>query len=250
MYQIPDFRDVRGIKHVLSTVDDGNMANFILGREINYYEVLSNREAFLKKNGFKTDKTICMWVNHGDEVLVADTKRLGISIKSRHYVMKCDSLITNQNGISLFLLIADCLAVIIFDPKNEVLALVHAGWKGADNKILTKTVDVFVNKYKSKPVDLLVGFSPAARKDSYIKKDPEILGDKKWKKHLVKISNCYSIDFVGLCKDQLIKRGVLSKNIYDCGIDTITDNRFFSHYRDCKEGREDIGRFACVVGMV
>jgi copper oxidase (laccase) domain-containing protein len=54
------------------------------------------------------------------------------------------------------------------------------------------------------------------------------------------------IDNVGAVIKQLTDSGVKKKNIYDCGIDTYTDKRFFSHKRDYDSGVNDNGRFAAV----
>ena len=43
-------------------------------------------------------------------------------------------LITNKKGIALGILTADCAPILIYDPKKNIIAAVHAGWKGAYKK--------------------------------------------------------------------------------------------------------------------
>ena len=54
--------------------------------------------------------------------------------------LKGDGLITNKKNIALGILTADCAPVFIFDPIKKVIAVAHAGWKGAYKKILIKII--------------------------------------------------------------------------------------------------------------
>jgi YfiH family protein len=54
---------------------------------------------------------------------------------------KADAMVTNQNGIALGILTADCQPVLFHDPKAKVIGAAHAGWKGALNGVLSATLD-------------------------------------------------------------------------------------------------------------
>ena len=43
--------------------------------------------------------------------------------------LKGDSLITGKKGIALGILTADCAPVFIYDPINNLISALHAGWK-------------------------------------------------------------------------------------------------------------------------
>ena len=85
--------------------------------------------------------------------------------------LKGDSLITNKKGIALGILTADCAPVFIYDPVNNLISALHAGWKGAYKKIISKTL----KKFKSKEVilnDLIAVIGPCIGKNNYeVKKD-------------------------------------------------------------------------------
>ena len=57
--------------------------------------------------------------------------------------LKGDSLITNKKGIALGILTADCAPVFIYDPINNLISALHAGWKGAYKKIISTTLKKF-----------------------------------------------------------------------------------------------------------
>ena len=59
--------------------------------------------------------------------------------------LKGDSLITNKKGIALGILTADCAPVFIYDPVNNLISALHAGWKGH-----TKNNKNNFKKFKSK----------------------------------------------------------------------------------------------------
>jgi len=54
---------------------------------------------------------------------------------------KADAMVTNQPGIALGILTADCQPVLFSDPKAGVIGAAHAGWKGAMDGVLERTVE-------------------------------------------------------------------------------------------------------------
>ncbi len=138
----------------------------------------------------------------------------------------------------------------MFDPVKKALGLVHAGVRGTDLGIARKAVSRMKKKYNCDPKDLIVAFGPAARADTYIKDDPKFENPRMWKPFLKRtLDGRFMVDFVGCSKWQILESGVFKKNIIDCGINTMTDERFFSHRLDSERGFADQGRFACVVGI-
>ncbi len=253
------------------------MATSFGGQTANPDKVFLRRKRFLKKLDININDCVGMWHQQSNKVgVVEKTKFEQYDFQK---IAKLDGLITNKKGQFLFMVVADCLPVIIFDPKKKVIGLIHAGWKGVDLEIPKIAAKSLQEEYGCDPKDLIVGFGPAARKDSFIKENPEQGNSSKWKGFIENVKNGHSgakrsevrescvnssrsyrslhslqddlnkIDFVGLARKQLVDVGVQDTNIFDCGIDTIKDKRFFSHYRDKKLGKSDQGRFACVVGF-
>jgi len=56
-----------------------------------------------------------------------------------------DALVTDQPGLALTVLTADCQPVLFADPDAGVIGAAHAGWKGALNGVLEATVDAMEN---------------------------------------------------------------------------------------------------------
>lgn len=226
------------------------MAIFIGDNPHVFKNAVANRKKFFEKIYLDIKKSACMWVTHGDQVIEPPSVSIGESMFDYRSAVKVDGLTTNKIGLNLFLLIADCLPIILYDPVQNAAGLIHAGWKGVDLEISKKAVKHFEAQYDSLPGNLIVGIGPCAYKDSFIKENPSQKNDPRWEGFIEKVGlNQYSIDLVGFTKKQLTDVGVKEENIFESGIDTVKDERFFSHVREGDGPINKQGRFACVVGL-
>jgi polyphenol oxidase len=72
-----------------------------------------------------------------------------------------DASTTSQAGLLLGVQTADCVPILLVDPKRRAIAAVHAGWRGTLQRIASKTVGKMQMEFGSKPADLLAAFGPA-----------------------------------------------------------------------------------------
>jgi len=72
-----------------------------------------------------------------------------------------DASITSRPGLLLGVQTADCVPILLVDPKKRVVAAVHAGWRGTLQRIVVKAIGKMQMKFKSKPADLLAAIGPA-----------------------------------------------------------------------------------------
>lgn len=72
-----------------------------------------------------------------------------------------DILLTDKKQIALTILHADCQAAILFDLKNNGLALVHAGWRGNVADIYATAIDCMKDRWRTDPKDLIACVSPS-----------------------------------------------------------------------------------------
>ena len=82
-------------------------------------------------------------------------------------IKETDALVTNKTGICLCVQTADCVPILLFDPINNVIAAVHAGWRGTVKKIVEIAVQKMVQKYKSSPVNIVAAIGPSISADIY-----------------------------------------------------------------------------------
>lgn len=77
-----------------------------------------------------------------------------------------DGLITQERGIPLAILTADCVPVLLYEPNIGLVGAVHAGWKGALGGILNNTLEHIIN-LGGKADQLRVALGPCIHQDSY-----------------------------------------------------------------------------------
>lgn len=75
-----------------------------------------------------------------------------------------DGLITNVPGVLLTTVHADCLPVYFYDPIQQAIGLVHAGWRGTAAGIAGKAAQAMINTYGSDPQDIQAYIGPGISK--------------------------------------------------------------------------------------
>ena len=96
--------------------------------------ILKNLNYVAKKMIIKKNKLILMNQTHSAKV---------IEITKNNYKKKInsDAMITKVKGLAIAVVTADCVPIIIYDLKNEIIGCIHAGWKGAFSGIIKNTVN-------------------------------------------------------------------------------------------------------------
>ena len=163
--------------------------------------------------------------------------------------LKGDSLITGKKGIALGILTADCAPVFIYDPINNLISALHAGWKGAFKQIISKTIKKFKIK-GSNLNDLIVVIGPCISKNNYeVKKDflnKFIVKEKSNKNFFNYKNNKIFFSLNDFIKKSFLDLGI--KNIEIIKKDTyILSNNFFSARKSLKKKLNDYGRNISVI---
>ena len=72
-----------------------------------------------------------------------------------------DALITNVPGLPLTVFSADCGTILLYDPVQEAIGAVHAGWRGVASGLAAKTVRRMQEAFGTEPGDLLAATGPS-----------------------------------------------------------------------------------------
>lgn len=67
------------------------------------------------------------------------------SVADLHARPKADAMVTDQPGVALGILTADCQPVLFADTQARVIGAAHAGWRGALDGVLDATVQAMVD---------------------------------------------------------------------------------------------------------
>jgi len=209
----------------------------------NKKDILRNLGFVANKMGVKKGKLILMHQTHSNKVVV---------IKKNNFKKKivADAMITNIKGVALGVLTADCVPVILYDAKNEIIGCIHAGWKGAFSDIIKKTIiEIKKINYKNK---IFACIGPCIGKKNYevdfafyqkfIKKshlNEKYFIKKNKKKKLFNLR--------GFVTDKLLKYKIKVDHI---NRDTYAEkSNFFSYRRSSKLQHKDYGRCISAISM-
>lgn len=193
-------------------------------------------EDFLKELGV-ADLPLASLEQVHKGVVVRVTSKTNLSSK----IKGCDGAITNARDIALMVLTADCLPVFLYDPDKNAVGIAHAGWRSTLDGIAKNIVNAMKLEFKSDPAKILVGFGPAIRQCCY-EVNREFL--VHFPDSVVKMAHKYYFDLAGENAEQLLSVGVISKNMFDCGICTSCRSDEFYCYR--KE-QDKTARMASVI---
>jgi YfiH family protein len=72
-----------------------------------------------------------------------------------------DASATDRPGLLLGVQTADCVPILLVDPKKRAVAAVHAGWRGTLQRIVMKAIGRMHMQFGTRPADLLAALGPA-----------------------------------------------------------------------------------------
>jgi YfiH family protein len=196
-------------------------------------QVKNNRSVILSKLGLKLDNLVCAQQTHSANAYIAQEKDKGRgAFIYEEAIFNMDAFITKEKGLALAVFIADCLPVFIFDKIKDIVAIVHAGWKGTKQSIVKKTIFMMHQAFESEPKDLVALLGPSIRRCCY-----EVGEEFKeyFKRGLYKNRNKLYLDTLEINYLQLKEAGILDNNIFDCGICTCCQNDKFFSFRKEKD---------------
>lgn len=114
-----------------------NSLNLGLNTDDQLASVEGNRSTLVRSFELQQHQLLTVKQVHGSDLLVIDEPNLDLT----HYLsIEVDGIVTNQPGIMIGVLVADCFPVLLWHQEQDVVAAVHVGWRGAANGILKKTV--------------------------------------------------------------------------------------------------------------
>ncbi len=115
--------------------------------------VLENRRRFLSALGASDLQLISLKQIHSDVIHLFD------AAPAEPY--RGDASATNRPGLLLGVQTADCVPILLIDPKTRAVAAVHAGWRGTLQRIVVKAIGKMQMQFGSKPAGLLAAIGPS-----------------------------------------------------------------------------------------
>ena len=160
-----------------------------------------------------------------------------------------DALVTDKRNMPIAVLTADCVPILIYDKNREMIAAIHAGWKGAYKGIIKKVVKFMIKKGCSSK-NIIAAIGPCIAVNSYqVKEDLIKKFIKKDKANIIffkktKNKNCFNLNkyiYFQLKSLDIKNIDVINKDTFDA------KNNFFSARRSISRNESDYGRNISII---
>lgn len=187
--------------------------------------------------GITTQDMVVVRCEHGTQVHVATPADGGRGTEGWACAPDTDGLITDQKGLALVTLHADCMPIFFYDPLCPAIGLCHAGWRGVVDGMAASVVRALHQTYGSQPANLRAAIgphigpccfevdAPVIQRFQQASDAPDILYPQQGGKA--------HIDMQRTVQLQLLALGLLPENIEVASLCTACDSQtFFSYRRD------------------
>ncbi|WP_135546892.1 peptidoglycan editing factor PgeF [Paenibacillus cymbidii] len=218
--------------------------------------VIANRRLVAEQTGIPFADWVYGEQVHGRSVAVVTSADRGKGTVSREDALAdTDAFATNERGLGLAAMYADCVPLYFVDPVHHAVGLAHAGWKGTMQRIAEATVQAMSGAFGSVPGDLYAAIGPSVGVCCYEVDDAvmenmvpliESFGLSDDSAAFITLgSGKYKLNLQECNRQIMIKAGILphrieiSKWCTSCNVD-----RFFSHRKE--QGRT--GRMIAWIG--
>ncbi len=207
-----------------------NSLNFSLARGDSREAVSANLQLFLQANGYSRNGVVIAGQIRSDCITRVTTGHRGQRLAG------VDGLITDQSNLPLLTLYADCVPIVIYDCKQHVLGVCHAGWQGTTHRITAKLVKELARDFGTQASHCLCALGPSIGPDSY-EIGPKVIArvraSQSKPEKLLRPSYRPEHAFLDLWeanRGQLVEAGIPANNIEVSGLDTAQHtDLFFSH---------------------
>ena len=158
--QVPELAKLPWLVHGFST-RQGGMSQLDGKRVLNLgftewdarENVKENRARLQAAVGAQDLKLVSLLQFHSDAILHFESAPTEPS--------RGDASVTKSPGLLLAVQTADCVPILLVDPKNRAVAAVHAGWRGTLARIVEKAIGRMQMQFGSRAADLLAAIGPA-----------------------------------------------------------------------------------------
>jgi polyphenol oxidase len=242
---------IPGLRHAFFTREGGissgiyQSLNGGLGSNDDPAHVAENRRRMAEQMGVAPEHLLSAHQIHSPDVVVATEPWQGDKPRA-------DALVTRTEGIAIGVTAADCGPILFADASARVIGAAHAGWKGALTGVLESTIDA-MEKLGADRSGIVAAIGPLIRQHSYEvgSEFVERFIDADAENGVFFIPSHRAghamFDLAGFIRMRLENAGVLM--IDDIGVDTYSDERFYSYRRSVHRNEPGYGRHVHAIAL-
>jgi polyphenol oxidase len=245
MIESPLLAAIPGLRHAFFSREGGVSSGIYaalnggVGSHDDPRHVAENRRRMAEQMGVAPQRLLTAFQVHSPDVAVATTPW---DTATRP---KADAIVTRTPGLAIGVTAADCGPVLLADARARVIAAAHSGWKGALAGIVESTVAA-MEKLGADRSHIVAAIGPLIRQQSYevgnefVERFLEQEAESALFFLPARREGHAMFDLAGFIRKRLEQARVLV--IDDIGIDTYSDERFFSYRRSVHRSEADYGR--------
>ncbi len=153
-----------------------------------------------------------------------------------------DGLLTQEPGLLLRVVVADCYPVLLEDPRHNLVGALHAGWRGTLAGILPGALARMAQVFGSRLPEVRIAIGPGIAGSCY-QVGPEVAKAFVERGYAVAVNpdptdhGRFLLDLLRVLYVQARAAGVPKKQVWRLGACTHCESRFFSYRRDHVTGR-------------
>lgn len=234
-FRFPLLAGLMGICHGVTQREGPGLAgNMSFTRGPDPDTVIATRARWCQRVGVDPAGLVVARQVHGTDVEHITVAQRGRGALAAVALPAADILVTNEPNLPLMTISADCVPLLLVDPRRRVVAVAHAGWRGTMAGVATRAVATLVDCYGSRATDLLVGAGPSIGPCCY-EVGPEVASaaDLQFGQAVLRPGSRPGHPHLDLWEANrlaLLAAGLQPANIELAGICTCCDNdRYFSH---------------------
>ena len=126
------------------------------------------RASLCAQLGITENQLILPYQTHSDKVAVIDSNFQQLSDEERYKALQgIDAVVTALPHICIGVSTADCIPVLLHDRRRNVIAAIHAGWRGTVAGIVNKSVEVMRHYYNCCACDIRAIIAPGISIDAF-----------------------------------------------------------------------------------
>jgi YfiH family protein len=230
--------DIPGLAHAVTVrdggVSDGAYSSLNLGYHVgdDAAKVTENRQHLAAALGYDGSTLVAAQQVHGAGVHIVGREEQGRgALDWQSALPATDALIVAQPQTPVLILVADCAPLLFVDAHHRVLAVVHAGWRGAVAGVASAALAQMQGHFLSDASAVRVGIGPCLCVDC-LEIGPEVAAGVALvePQAIVPRNPRPHLDLRAVLQSDLQRAGVLAQHIEtspDCP--RCRTERFFSH---------------------
>jgi YfiH family protein len=243
---------IPGLRHAFFTRDGGVSGGIYaglnggLGSNDDPVNVAENRRRMAEQMGVPPSHFLGVHQIHSPDAVVATGPWESTSRP------RADAIVTRTEGLAISVTAADCGPILLVDPNARVIGAAHAGWKGALTGIVESTVEA-MERLGAERAGIVAAIGPLIRQHSYevgnefVERFVEADAENALFFIPAAREGHAMFDLAGFIRMRLENAGVLM--IDDIGVDTYSDERFYSYRRSVHRKEPDYGRHVHAIAL-